>query len=108
MPAPAPEIARPLHKADASSSYIFMVQHLIEKCIVFNMDRQQCVEALATHANIKPIITTTVWNELEKENKEFFSSYFLHRKQPLNKMLEETTARLSQQTLADHHSNSQL
>lgn len=33
------------------------------------------MEALSKHANIKPVITSTVWNELEKENKEFFEAY---------------------------------
>lgn len=33
------------------------------------------MEALSKHADIKPVITSTVWKELEKENKEFFESY---------------------------------
>nr|ABK21648.1 unknown [Picea sitchensis] len=61
--------------ATAPPSYIFLVQHLIEKCLVFNMDQQECVDALSKHANIQPLITITVWNELKKENEEFFSSY---------------------------------
>ncbi|OAY43504.1 uncharacterized protein LOC110621382 [Manihot esculenta] len=60
---------------DASASYIHMVHHLIEECIVFNMSKEECMEALNKHANIKPVITSTVWNELEKENKEFFEAY---------------------------------
>ncbi|EEF29382.1 conserved hypothetical protein [Ricinus communis] len=51
------------------------VHHLIEECIIFNMTREECMEALSKHANIKPVITSTVWNELEKENKEFFEAY---------------------------------
>lgn len=39
------------------------------------MSREECMEALSKHANIKPIITSTVWKELEKENKEFFEAY---------------------------------
>ncbi|GAB2272463.1 hypothetical protein Dimus_007287 [Dionaea muscipula] len=61
--------------AVSSASYIHMVQHLIEECIVFNMSKEECIEALSKHANIKPVITCTVWNELEKENKEFFELY---------------------------------
>jgi len=63
-------------KPDGSSSYILLVQHLIEKCLLFNMNQRECVEALSKHANIEPVISITVWNELEKENKDFFSSYF--------------------------------
>ncbi|XP_057801436.1 uncharacterized protein LOC131016741 [Salvia miltiorrhiza] len=58
-----------------SAQYIHMVQHLIEECLVFNMSKEECMEALETHANIKPVITSTVWNELEKENKDFFEAY---------------------------------
>ncbi|GLJ55361.1 hypothetical protein SUGI_1187960 [Cryptomeria japonica] len=69
--------------ADASSPsstlYIHLVQHLIEKCLLFNMDQQECAEALSKHANIEP--TITVWNELEKENKEFFTKYTEKRKE---------------------------
>ncbi|XP_006345666.1 uncharacterized protein [Solanum tuberosum] len=60
---------------DSSSQYIHMVQHLIEKCIIFNMSQEECMDALSKHANIQPIITSTVWKELEKENKEFFEAY---------------------------------
>ncbi|KAF9598064.1 hypothetical protein IFM89_024051 [Coptis chinensis] len=51
------------------------VQHLIEKCLMFHMNEDECMDALSKHANIKPIITRTVWKELEKENKEFFEAY---------------------------------
>ncbi|XP_076949959.1 uncharacterized protein LOC143622794 [Bidens hawaiensis] len=61
--------------ADSSASYIHMVHHLIEECLVFNMSKEQCMEALSKHANILPAITSTVWNELEKENKGFFEAY---------------------------------
>ncbi|KAI3734825.1 hypothetical protein L6452_14304 [Arctium lappa] len=64
---------------DSSSSYIHMVQHLIEKCLIFGMSKEECMEALCKHANIKSIITSTVWAELEKENKEFFESYWQSR-----------------------------
>ncbi|CAA6654876.1 unnamed protein product [Spirodela intermedia] len=60
---------------EAAASYIRMVQHLIEECLVFRMTREECAEALSKHANIKPIITSTVWKELEKENREFFEAY---------------------------------
>ncbi|XP_039031387.1 uncharacterized protein LOC120166086 [Hibiscus syriacus] len=59
----------------SSSSYIHMVHRLIEECLIFKMSKEECMEALSKHANIKPVITSTVWNELEKENKEFFEAY---------------------------------
>ncbi|KAK1299377.1 hypothetical protein QJS10_CPB14g01449 [Acorus calamus] len=61
--------------ADSPASYIRLVQHLIERCLLFNMTEEECVMALSKHANINPVITTTVWKELEKENKEFFEAY---------------------------------
>ncbi|KAK6790303.1 hypothetical protein RDI58_014103 [Solanum bulbocastanum] len=60
---------------DSPASYIYMVQHLIEKCLIFHMTKEECIEALSKHANIKSVITVTVWNELEKENREFFEAY---------------------------------
>ncbi|KAL3839577.1 hypothetical protein ACJIZ3_024168 [Penstemon smallii] len=75
---------------DSSAKYIHMVQHLIEECILFNMSKEECMEALNKHANIKPVITSTVWKELEKENKEFFETY--------KKKREERAAEASDQT----------
>ncbi|KAH1031645.1 hypothetical protein J1N35_043819 [Gossypium stocksii] len=66
---------------DSSASYINLVQHLIEECLIFNMSKEECMEALSKHANIKPVITSTVWDELEKENKEFFEAYLKCRDQ---------------------------
>ncbi|KAK3017108.1 hypothetical protein RJ639_006958 [Escallonia herrerae] len=40
-------------------SYIRMVQHLIERCLLLHMDRDQCIKALAEHAKIRPLITLT-------------------------------------------------
>ncbi|PIA38890.1 hypothetical protein AQUCO_02700234v1 [Aquilegia coerulea] len=58
-----------------SSSAAYIRMHLIEKCLIFHMSEDECMEALSKHANIKPVITRTVWKELEKENKEFFEAY---------------------------------
>lgn len=38
---------------------LVQVQYLIEKCLVFHMDRLECADALFKHANIQPVITTT-------------------------------------------------
>ncbi|KAM7484223.1 hypothetical protein LguiA_000232 [Lonicera macranthoides] len=35
------------------------VQHLIERCLILHMDRDQCIKALAEHASIRPLITFT-------------------------------------------------
>ncbi|XP_020252069.1 uncharacterized protein LOC109829350 [Asparagus officinalis] len=87
---------------ESSASYIRMVQHLIEKCLLFHMNKEECMEALNKHANIKPVITSTVWKELEKENREFFEAYTRDRaerasetetKQRVQRMLEEAAAR---------------
>ncbi|XP_020553812.1 uncharacterized protein LOC105174403 isoform X2 [Sesamum indicum] len=64
---------------ESSAKYIHKVQHLIEECIVFKMSKEECMEALSKHANINPIITSTVWKELEKENTEFFEAYTKQR-----------------------------
>ncbi|XP_052173483.1 uncharacterized protein LOC127788870 [Diospyros lotus] len=66
---------------ESSASYIRMVHHLIEECIIFNMSREECMEALSKHAKIEPLITSTVWKELEKENKEFFEAYAKSREE---------------------------
>ncbi|XP_062110349.1 uncharacterized protein LOC133822132 [Humulus lupulus] len=57
-------------------SYIRMVQHLIERCLLLHMNRDQCIRALAHHASIRPLVTLTVWRELQKENKDFFHAYY--------------------------------
>ncbi|GLJ55359.1 hypothetical protein SUGI_1187880 [Cryptomeria japonica] len=90
--------------ADASTaSYIHLVQHLIERCLLFNMDQRECSEALSKHANIEPTITITVWNELEKENKDFFTKYNEKRKenksQELKQMVDDINARFCKKTL---------
>ncbi|XP_073282128.1 uncharacterized protein [Primulina huaijiensis] len=77
----------------SSTQYIHTVQHLIEKCITFNMSKEECMEALSKHANIQPVITSTVWKELEKENKEFFEAYNKNREEKATE-LTETTQRL--------------
>ncbi|KAJ8766093.1 hypothetical protein K2173_020609 [Erythroxylum novogranatense] len=85
---------------DSSASYIHMVQHLIEKCLIFNMTKEECMEALSKHADIKPVITSTVWNELEKENKEFFENYALSKSKE-DRMSEEETSRMIQKMISE-------
>uniref|UniRef100_A0A2P2JZM7 Uncharacterized protein MANES_12G026600 n=2 Tax=Rhizophora mucronata TaxID=61149 RepID=A0A2P2JZM7_RHIMU len=55
--------------------YIRMVQYLIERCILLHMSRDQCIKALAERARILPLVTLTVWRELQNENKDFFQAY---------------------------------
>ncbi|GLJ55365.1 hypothetical protein SUGI_1188160 [Cryptomeria japonica] len=93
----------PAAESSSWTSYIHLVQHLIEKCLLFNMDQQECADTLSKHANIQPTITVTVWIELEKENKEFFSRYMEKRgenpRQELKQMLDDITARFDKLTL---------
>ncbi|XP_027104548.1 uncharacterized protein [Coffea arabica] len=89
---------------DSSASYIHMVQHLIEECLIFNMSKEECMEALSKHANITPVITATVWNELEKENKEFFEAYSRSRKKE-DRMSETETNAMIQKIVSDHDHN---
>ncbi|KAJ8538353.1 hypothetical protein K7X08_014893 [Anisodus acutangulus] len=79
---------------DSSAQYIHTVQHLIEECIIFNMSQEECMEALSKYANIQPIITSTVWKELEKENKEFFEAYKKRREERSSIQLEMTRQRI--------------
>ncbi|KAL6126570.1 hypothetical protein ACLB2K_074617 [Fragaria x ananassa] len=85
---------------DSSASYIHLVQHLIEKCLIFHMSKEECMEALSKHANITPVITSTVWNELEKENKEFFEAYAVSQNKK-DQMSEEETSQLIQKIISD-------
>ncbi|XP_023924328.1 uncharacterized protein LOC112035728 [Quercus suber] len=89
----------------SSASYIHLVQHLIEKCLIFRMTKEECMEALSKHANIKPVITSTVWNELEKENKEFFEAY-AESKSKEDRMSEEETRQMIQKMISDSSKDS--
>ncbi|KAK1399936.1 DNA replication complex GINS protein [Heracleum sosnowskyi] len=75
----------------AATSYIHTVQHLIEECILFNMTKEECMDALAKHANILPVITSTVWKELEKENKQFFEAYSMNMEE-IRGLIKEKSA----------------
>ncbi|XP_058739374.1 uncharacterized protein LOC131634562 [Vicia villosa] len=86
--------------SSSSASYIHMVQHLIEKCLIFHMTKEECMEALSKHAKIKPVITSTVWNELEKENKEFFEAYAKSKSKD-ERMSEEETNQMLQKIISD-------
>ncbi|KAK7374787.1 hypothetical protein VNO80_08226 [Phaseolus coccineus] len=86
--------------SNSSASYIHMVQHLIEKCLIFHMSKEECMEALSKHANIKPVITSTVWKELEKENKDFFEEY-AKAKSKEDRMSEEETSQMIQKMISD-------
>ncbi|EEF39338.1 uncharacterized protein LOC8260844 [Ricinus communis] len=90
---------------DSSASYIHMVQHLIEKCLIFHMTKEECMEALSKHANITPVITSTVWNELEKENKEFFEAY-IESKRKDDRMSEEETSQMIQKMISESSKDS--
>ncbi|KAA8539408.1 hypothetical protein F0562_026100 [Nyssa sinensis] len=89
---------------DSSASYIHMVHHLIEKCLIFNMTKEECMEALSKHANITPVITSTVWNELEKTNKEFFKAYSKSQGKE-DRMSEAETSEMIQKMISESDSS---
>lgn len=89
----------------SSASYIHMVQHLIEKCLIFHLSKEECMEALSKHANINSVITSTVWNELAKENKEFFEAYAESQNKG-DRMSEEETSQLIQKMISDSSKDS--
>ncbi|XP_059458800.1 uncharacterized protein LOC132188383 [Corylus avellana] len=92
---------------DSAPSYIHLVQHLIEKCLIFHMTKQECMKALSKHGNIQPVITSTVWNELEKENKRFFEAYAQsHESKADDQMLEEETMQMIQKMISDSSKDS--
>ncbi|CAL5210267.1 unnamed protein product [Lathyrus oleraceus] len=80
------------------ASYIHLVQHLIEKCLIFHMTKEECMEALSKHAHINPIITSTVWNELEKENREFFEPYMKSKSSTTREEMMRSNPRKKQLT----------
>ncbi|CAN0926689.1 hypothetical protein LINGRAHAP2_LOCUS35487 [Linum grandiflorum] len=94
---------------DSPASYIHMVHRLIEECLVFNMSKEECMEALSKHANIKPIVTSTVWNELQKENPDFFHDYNRRRRSsstsssPAPSTPPATSERRIRALISDHH-----
>ncbi|KAJ6432729.1 hypothetical protein OIU84_019886 [Salix udensis] len=63
------------------------------------MTKEECMEALSKHANIEPVITSTVWKELEKENKEFFEAY-AQSKSNDDRMSEEETSKMIQKIIS--------
>ncbi|RXH79720.1 hypothetical protein DVH24_040867 [Malus domestica] len=71
-------IDRTIYMAIVSSLILheIVVQHLIERCLLLHMNRDQCIKVLAEHARIRPLVTLTVWRELQKENRHFFQAYF--------------------------------
>lgn len=99
------ENSRPKAGHEVSYSDVLMVQHLIEWCILLCMERDQCVRSLAKYARVKPVITITVWNELEKNNPDFFAEYARNKARrqarSVECMLEDATVRLCTQSLSD-------
>ncbi|CAK9315173.1 unnamed protein product [Citrullus colocynthis] len=88
--------------ADSSAAYIHMVQNLIERCLIFHLNKEECIEVLSKYANINPIITSTVWKELEKENREFFEAYSESRGRNDRILAEEETRQLIQRMMSKH------
>ncbi|BBG97923.1 Plant protein 1589 of unknown function [Prunus dulcis] len=116
MPLSCSQLIKKIMGDSSSASYIHM--HLIEKCLIYHMSKEECMEALSKHANIEPVITSTavasilfhgtkvqnmeetVWNELEKVNKEFFEAYAQSQNKG-DRMSEEETSQLIQKMISD-------
>ncbi|XP_074570770.1 uncharacterized protein LOC141827427 [Curcuma longa] len=77
-----PPVAAFRHRSELSfyhsraARYIRLVQHLIERCLTFHLDREDCVRVLAKRANIQPVVTNAVWDGLQRENPGFFDFYY--------------------------------
>ncbi|XP_042423932.1 uncharacterized protein LOC122011616 isoform X4 [Zingiber officinale] len=61
---PAAAAAAFRHRSEPPSFYrsraarcIRLVQHLIERCLTFHLDREDCARVLAKRANIQPVVT---------------------------------------------------
>ncbi|KAL8139181.1 hypothetical protein V2J09_005182 [Rumex salicifolius] len=54
---------------------ILIVQSLIEQCMHTYMSRREVVQTLQNRDSIDPWFTTLVWQELEKQNAEYFKAY---------------------------------
>ncbi|CAD7703958.1 unnamed protein product [Ostreobium quekettii] len=63
-----------------SPSDIQLVQNLIERCLQAYMPKLEVVSTLQAQANVEPRFTTLVWQQLERENPEFFWAYYLRLK----------------------------
>ncbi|CAN1135358.1 hypothetical protein LINPERPRIM_LOCUS15596 [Linum perenne] len=95
---------------DSPASYIHLQVHrLIEECLIFNMSKEECMEALSKHAKIKPLVTSTVWNELEKENPGFFQDYYNRRRSSTSSSAAPSTPPATTErrirTLVSNHPN---
>eukprot|EP00899_Mesostigma_viride_P019031 jgi/Mesvir1/27129/Mv20803-RA.1 len=53
---------------------LYVVQHLIEQCLLVGLNEEECVATLAQRG-IPGIITSVVWEQLQLNNPEFFAEY---------------------------------
>ncbi|PIA52979.1 hypothetical protein AQUCO_01000681v1 [Aquilegia coerulea] len=70
------------------------------------MTKEECMEALSKHADITPVITSTVWKELEKENKEFFEEYWRNRENSCTLEVVETREMIQKEVITADQSSS--
>lgn len=87
---------------EVSKSYVLMVQHLIERCLLLRLSREDCVRAISKHAKVKPAITLTVWKELEAENPDFFATYAKRRvERKLSALMGDTNGKFRAQRISE-------
>ena len=55
---------------------IVIVQSLIERCLTFYATKEEVMEILEKKCGIDEVISSVIWDKLEKENEEFFKEYY--------------------------------
>ncbi|XP_057950419.1 uncharacterized protein LOC131145407 [Malania oleifera] len=60
-----------------AEEHIHYIHKRIEECKQKRMNKAETVKALLEQDQIKAIFTRKIWEALEKENAEFFNSYYL-------------------------------
>ena len=55
---------------------IVIVQSLIEPCLTFYATKEEVMEILEKKCGIDEVISSVIWDKLEKENEEFFKEYY--------------------------------
>ncbi|KAK7279048.1 hypothetical protein RJT34_24091 [Clitoria ternatea] len=74
---------------------VMEVHYLIEHCQLQHMTLEEVVKRLQNQYEIEPRLTKLVWKNLEKENKEFFKTYYEQQKNLRLKKLKEETRPLT-------------
>eukprot|EP00898_Chlorokybus_atmophyticus_P002788 jgi/Chlat1/350/Chrsp10S01472 len=78
--------------AAVTPDHIQLVQRLIERCLAASLiDKDECAWALYSQAGIPPALTRIVWDQLERQNEDFFREYNAKRLAQQQEGVEPTT-----------------